>query len=65
MSARETREPHEKISTAVAERSDDTAFPPSVCHTESGVALRFPPQSKTCGCDAVHSCSLVSIRGLE
>jgi hypothetical protein len=30
---------------AVAERSGDTAFPESVA-AESGVALRFPPQSK-------------------
>jgi hypothetical protein len=40
-----------KIWTAVAERSGDTAF-----HTagasQSGVALRFPPQSKIRGCGA-------------
>jgi hypothetical protein len=33
-----------KIWTAVAKRSGDTAFRTSAC--ESGVALRFPPQSK-------------------
>jgi hypothetical protein len=35
----------DKIWTAVAEHSGDTAFGATIC-CESGVALRFPPQSK-------------------
>ena len=36
-----------KIWTAVAERSGDTAFDTPRDFQKSGVALRFPPQSKT------------------
>jgi len=39
------------IWSAVAERSGDTAFR-APANFQSGVALRFPPQSKTFGCDA-------------
>jgi hypothetical protein len=54
---------HESFWSAVAERSGDAAFvlrPPA---SESGVALRFPPQSKTGGRGhasiRVHSCPFV------
>jgi hypothetical protein len=39
------------IWSAVAERSGDTAFQ-APANFQSGVALRFPPQSKIFGCDA-------------
>ncbi len=60
--------------SAVAERSDDTAFPrrtaPAAIDTraaESGVALRLPPQSKTSRRfeRSLNPCPSVFIRGSD
>jgi hypothetical protein len=56
----ETRLPLRRFWTAVAKRSGDTAFEragrerviKNLFSRESGVALRFPPQSKICCCGA-------------
>ncbi|MGA2180681.1 MAG: hypothetical protein ABSH15_13995 [Verrucomicrobiota bacterium] len=45
------RQKAKTIWSAVAERSGDTAFR-APANFKSGVALRFPPQFKTFGCDA-------------
>jgi hypothetical protein len=60
-----TRINTDEIWTAVAERSGDTAFSAAVL--ESGVALRFPPQSKTGNrmsfATEKYPCKFVFIRG--